>query len=167
MGNIYKLRPIAELPLQWVLNRDQDENVNPADAGHDDFSGNWFVAVKVAAGSWGEAVVEVLHQLMRLQAAVNGLKHQTDVGALVWDWSAWSPERAGGECGSADPIVQPLVTSPELNPAERVFEEVRRCVEGRAVPAYRREGGGGERTFLEKWNLIFGRVRITCRMGLD
>ena len=33
MGNIYKLRPIAELPLQWVLNRDQDENVNPADAG--------------------------------------------------------------------------------------------------------------------------------------
>ena len=38
----------------------------------------------------------------RIAAAVNGLKHQTDVGALAWDGSAWSPERAGGECGSAD-----------------------------------------------------------------
>ena len=52
-------------------------------------------------------------------------------------------------------VVQPAY-SPELNPAERVFEEVRRWVEGRvygsieekveAVNAYLRgEGGGGER----------------------
>ena len=78
----------------------------------------------------------------RIAAAVNGLKHQTDVGALVWDGARGHRSELVESVG-VPTIVQPPY-SPELNPAERVFEEVRRCV-GQAVPAYRREGGGGER----------------------
>ena len=82
-----------------------------------------------------------------IASAVRGLRLQTDLGALVWDGArghrAEEVERVG-----LPTIVQPPY-SPELNPAERVFEEVRRWVEGRiyrsiedkmeAVNAYLRE----------------------------
>ena len=64
-----------------------------------------------------------------IKAVVKGLKQQTEVGAVVWD----------GAPGHRDQLVQrlgmPLIGlppySPELNPAERVFEEVRRWIEGK------------------------------------
>ena len=65
----------------------------------------------------------------RIAAAVNGLKHQTDVGALVWDGARGHRSKLVKSVGLPT-IVQPPY-SPELNPAERVFEEVRRWVEGR------------------------------------
>ncbi len=82
-----------------------------------------------------------------IASAVRGLRLQTDMGALVWDGArghrAEKVERVG-----LPTIVQPPY-SPELNPAERVFQEVRRWVEGRiyrsiedkmeAVNAYLRE----------------------------
>ena len=83
----------------------------------------------------------------RIAEAVNGLKYGTDVGALVWDGAAGHRSRLM-ETAGLPTIVQPAY-SPELNPAERVFEEVRRWVEGRvygsieekveAVNAYLRE----------------------------
>ena len=61
--------------------------------------------------------------------AVNGLKHGTKVGALVWDGARGHRSRLMEVVGLPT-VVQPAY-SPELNPAERVFEEVRRWVEGR------------------------------------
>ena len=58
----------------------------------------------------------------RIAAAVNGLKHQTDVGALVWDGARGHRSELVESVG-VPTIVQPPY-SPELNPAERVFEEV-------------------------------------------
>lgn len=82
-----------------------------------------------------------------IAAAVNGLKHHSDIAALVWDGARG--HRAELVEGMGLPtIVQPPY-SPELNPAERVFQEVRRWVEGRvygcveekmeAVDSYLRE----------------------------
>ena len=83
----------------------------------------------------------------RIAEAVNGLRDGTDMGALVWDGAAGHRSRLV-ETAGLPTIVQPAY-SPELNPAERVFEEVRRWVEGRiydsieekveAVNAYLRE----------------------------
>jgi transposase len=48
---------------------------------------------------------------------------------VVWDHTAFHKAKVVGEVGLRR-IYQPLY-SPELNPAERLFEEVRRWVEGR------------------------------------
>ena len=52
-------------------------------------------------------------------AAVNGLKQQTDVAVR----------------GVGLPLIGLPPYSPELNPAERVFEEVRRWIEGKVYPS--------------------------------
>ncbi len=64
-----------------------------------------------------------------LAAAVNGLKQQTDVAAVVWDGARSHRDELVRGVGL--PLTQLPPYSPELNPAERVFEEVRRWVEGR------------------------------------
>jgi hypothetical protein len=51
------------------------------------------------------------------------------VKGVVWDHAAFHKAKVVGEVGLRR-IYQPPY-SPELNPAERVFEEVRRWVEGR------------------------------------
>ena len=61
--------------------------------------------------------------------AVNGFKHHSDIEALVWDGARGHRSEVVRSVGLPT-IVQPPY-SPELNPAERVFEEVRRWVEGR------------------------------------
>ena len=50
-------------------------------------------------------------------------------------WGIQSPGQTDGQVGFAR-IFLPAY-SPELNPAERVFEEVRRQVEGRVYPSLR------------------------------
>ena len=98
----------------------------------------------------------------RTAAAVNGLKHQTDVGALVWD-GAHGHRSELVESVGVPTIVQPPY-SPELNPAERVFEEVRRCVEGRL---YRRieEKVAAVNAFLGEMESDPGRVRSLAGWG--
>ena len=54
----------------------------------------------------------------------------TGLGAVVWDGAASHRARLVREVGLAL-ITQPPA-APELNPAERVFEELRRAVEGRS-----------------------------------
>ena len=51
------------------------------------------------------------------------------IGALVWDSAPSHPAKLVREVGP--PLLALPPYSPELNPAERVFEELRRAVEGR------------------------------------
>ena len=62
-------------------------------------------------------------------AAVNGLKQQTEVAAVVWDGAPSHRWQRVHELGL--PLIGLPPYSPELNPAERVFEEVRRWIEGK------------------------------------
>jgi hypothetical protein len=62
-------------------------------------------------------------------AAVNGLKQLTEVAAVVWDGA--KGHRSDLVQGVGLPLISLPAYSPELNPAERVFEEVRRWVEGK------------------------------------
>ncbi len=62
-------------------------------------------------------------------AAVNGLRQQTEIAAVVWDGAAG--HRGELVRGMGLPLIGLPPYSPELNPAERVFQEVRRWIEGR------------------------------------
>ena len=66
-------------------------------------------------------------------AAVNGLKQQTEVAAVVWDGAP--SHRDHRVHGLGLPLIALPPYSPELNPAERVFEEVRRWIEGKVYPS--------------------------------
>jgi DDE superfamily endonuclease len=54
------------------------------------------------------------------------------LGAVVWDGAASHRARVVRELGL--PLITQPPAAPELNPAERVFEELRRAVEGRTYP---------------------------------
>ena len=62
--------------------------------------------------------------------ALLGLRRHTQVRALVWDGARSHRSELVKSVSGVKTVVQPAY-SPELNPAERVFEEVRRWVEGR------------------------------------
>ena len=62
--------------------------------------------------------------------ALLGLRRHTPVRALVWDGARSHRSEWVRTVSGVKTVVQPAY-SPELNPAERVFEEVRRWVEGR------------------------------------
>ena len=66
-------------------------------------------------------------------AAVGGLQRQTDVAALVWDGAQSHRDSRLAAVGL--PLIALPPYSPELNPAERVFEELRRRVEGKVYAA--------------------------------
>jgi hypothetical protein len=65
--------------------------------------------------------------------AVLALKQQTPVAALVWDGA--SAHRADLTQAVGLPLIQQPAYAPELNPAERVIQELRRAVEGRVYPS--------------------------------
>ena len=62
-------------------------------------------------------------------AAINGLKHRTEIEAVVWDGAGSHRDRRVAGLGVGLIGLPPY--SPELYPAERVFEEVRRWIEGK------------------------------------
>ena len=62
-------------------------------------------------------------------AAINGLKRGTEIEAVVWDGAGSHRDRRVAGLGVGLIGLPPY--SPELNPAERVFEEVRRWIEGK------------------------------------
>jgi hypothetical protein len=64
-----------------------------------------------------------------IAGAVPGLEQQTDLKGLIWDRGASHRTATVREVGM--PLVELPPYSPELNPAERVFEELRRVVEGK------------------------------------
>jgi len=68
-----------------------------------------------------------------MAAAVNGLKQQTEVAAVVWDGAGSHRDELVRGLGM--PLIGLPPYSPELNPAERVFQEVRRWTEGKVYPS--------------------------------
>jgi hypothetical protein len=62
-------------------------------------------------------------------AAVGGLQRTAELGALVWDGAASHRDADVEALGL--PLIALPPRSPELNPAERVFQELRRAIEGR------------------------------------
>jgi transposase len=65
----------------------------------------------------------------QIVAAVGGLRKHTEVATLVWDGASGHRGEWVRELGM--PLIGLPPYSPELNPAERVFEEVRREIEGK------------------------------------
>jgi hypothetical protein len=89
-------------------------------------------------------------------AAVGGLQQDTEVSALIWDGA---PSHRAEEVRAAGlPLVSLPPYSPELNPAERVFEEIRRWVEGRVYPTIEAKVAAVEE-FLTKLDAEPARVR--------
>lgn len=87
-----------------------------------------FLVVEPVAGTLDWCWIESLHA-DQILAAVGALQQTRELKALVWDG-------AGGhraEDVRALPLTQIRLPaySPELNPAERLFQEIRRVVEGK------------------------------------
>ena len=91
----------------------------------------WMYLFCVVDGRQGRVVWNWIDSMrsLHIAEAVNGLRQGTEVEALVWDGARGHRSRLVEVVGLPT-VVQPAY-SPELNPAERVFEEVRRWVEGR------------------------------------
>jgi hypothetical protein len=62
-------------------------------------------------------------------SVVRGWQQNTDLEAVVWDGASSHRSEVVQEVGF--PLVQQPAYAPELNPAERLFEELRRVVEGK------------------------------------
>lgn len=88
--------------------------------------------------------------------AVNGLKQQTPVEAVVWDGAGSHRDKLVRGVGL--PLIRLPPYSPELNPAERVFEEVRRWIEGKVYPSLDDKVAVVE-AFLSKFESDPNRVR--------
>ncbi|HZA21130.1 MAG TPA: transposase [Dehalococcoidia bacterium] len=65
----------------------------------------------------------------QIGAAVGGLKKHTEVATVVWDGAPGHRDERVRGLGM--PLIGLPPYSPELNPAERVFEGVRREIEGK------------------------------------
>ena len=61
-------------------------------------------------------------------AAVGGVRQATDLAAIVWDGA--SSHRDANVQAVGLPLITLPPYSPELNPAERLFQELRRATEG-------------------------------------
>jgi len=81
-----------------------------------------------ACGCWDETM-----QAADLLPAVDALKDQTPLAALVWDRAAAHRDAQIRALGL--PLVEQPPYSPELNPAERVFEHLRARIEGVVYPS--------------------------------
>lgn len=68
-----------------------------------------------------------------LLGAVDALKDQTPLGALVWDRAPAHRDAQIQALGL--PLIEQPSYSPELNPAERVFEHLRARIEGEVYPS--------------------------------
>jgi hypothetical protein len=90
-----------------------------------------FLVVNALAGTLHWCWIESMGAEEML-GAIAGLKQQTEVAAMVWDGAPSHRDEQVATLGLSLIGLPPY--SPELNPAERVFEEVRREIEGKVYP---------------------------------
>lgn len=86
-----------------------------------------FLAVDCARGELHWCWLEAMASL-DIEGALRGLR-QSALSALVWDRAP--SHRTNRVRTTGWPLIALPAYSPELNPAERVFEELRRAVEGK------------------------------------
>ncbi|MBV9279998.1 MAG: transposase [Chloroflexi bacterium] len=67
------------------------------------------------------------------RALVEATRAETDLAALVWDRAPGHRDETVRAAGL--PLIEPPPSSPELNPAERVFEHLRARIEGEVYPS--------------------------------
>jgi hypothetical protein len=91
--------------------------------------------------------------------AVGGLAHTDELTALIWDGAPAHRDSRIAELGL--PTISLPAYSPELNPAERLFQELRRAVEGR-VYANLEDKVAAVETELADWDADPARVRSLC-----
>jgi transposase len=117
-----------------------------------------FLAVDVEKGKVYWSWIDSMKAEM-VGAAVNGLKQQTDVAAVVWDGAP--SHRDQRVHGLGLPLIGLPPYSTELNPAERIFEEVRRWIEGKVYSSIEDKVEAVE-AFLTKLESDPDRVRTLC-----
>ena len=123
-----------------------------------------FVVVDVRKGKLHWSWIDSMKTEM-VGAAVNGLKQQTEVAAVVWDGAP--SHRDHRVHGLGLPLIGLPPYSPELNPAERVIEEVRRWIEGRVYNSIEDKVEAVE-AFLSKLESDPHQVRVlTCWDWID
>jgi uncharacterized protein DUF3303 len=90
---------------------------------------------------------------------VAGLREMDVLDALVWDRA---PSHRDADVRAIGlPLVELPPYSPELNPAERLFEEIRRCIEGKVYMTLA-EKIAEVAAFLEELDADLARVRRLC-----
>ena len=94
-----------------------------------------------------------------LLGMVRAVQQQTDLAALVWDGAPSHREVRVQALGV--PLIGLPPYSPELNPAERFFEEVRRAVEGEPYTSLDEKVAAVQRV-LEEWDADPDRLRSLC-----
>ncbi len=117
-----------------------------------------FAAVDARSGTiWWDRVDTM--KAADLQPVVAELRARGLLDALVWDGAPSHADTAVRAAGL--PLVALPPYSPELNPAERLFEEVRRRVEGEVYATLADKVDAVE-AFLEELDADPARVRRLC-----
>ena len=116
------------------------------------------LAVDGRAGTlwWGWANTMKAVDLLPLVA---GLREMAVLDALVWDRAP--SHRDADVRASGLPLIELPPYSPELNPAERLFEEIRRRVEGKVYATLDAKVAEVE-AFLDELDAAPARVRQLC-----
>ena len=89
-------------------------------------------------------------------SVVRGWQRNTDLEAVVWDGAPSHRSQVVQELGF--PLVQQPAYAPELNPVERLIEELRRGVEGKVYASLEEKVAAIEGE-LRKWDVDADRVR--------
>ena len=89
-------------------------------------------------------------------SVVQGWQQHTDLEAVVWDGAPSHRSALVQDLGF--PLVQQPAYAPELNPVERLFEELRRAVEGRVYASLETKVAAIEAELLA-WDADPERVR--------
>lgn len=89
-------------------------------------------------------------------SVVRGWQRNTNLEAVVWDGAPSHRSQVVQELGF--PLVQQPAYAPELNPVERLIEELRRAVEGKVYDTLEAKAEAIEAE-LRKWDVDADRVR--------
>jgi DDE superfamily endonuclease len=89
-------------------------------------------------------------------SVVRGWQQNTDLEAVVWDGASSHRSAVVQEVGF--PLLQQPAYAPELNPAERLFEELRRVVEGKVYDTLDAKVAAVQAE-LQQWDADPARVR--------
>jgi hypothetical protein len=114
-----------------------------------------FLAVDAEQGRLHWGWIPALTAL-ETRGAIRGLQQSTDLAGLVWDRAPGHTDKTVRDL--ALPLISLPPYSPELNPAERVFEEIRRAVEGEVYATLEDKVAAVDR-ILEEWDADPARVR--------